>query len=97
MLIGACNLMVVPDARASGYGADNATVLLMAARCHQQLGEPGKALTAAAQVISKSASYGTWSRGQPRMMAVTLGVRPVLWLCAVSVAVCYVVCCDCVL
>jgi DnaJ family protein C protein 3 len=60
---------------AEGSASENATVLLMVARCHQQLGDPGKALTAAAQVISKSAGYGTWSRGQPRMMAVTLGAN----------------------
>ena len=51
----------------------NARVLLMEARCHQQLGKFSNAQRAAARVLEAAASYGSWKRGEPRMMAVTMG------------------------
>ena len=51
----------------------NARLLLMEARCHQQLGKFSNAQRASARVLEAAASYGSWKRGEPRMMAVTLG------------------------
>ena len=82
----------------------NARLLLMEARCHQQLGKFSNAQRAAARVLEAAAGmcplspylsrslppslllpaaslthgpgaagYGSWKRGEPRMMAVTLG------------------------
>lgn len=54
---------------------DRATsrTLLMEARCYQQLGRYANAQRSAARVLESAASYGSWQRGEPRMMAVTLG------------------------
>ena len=54
---------------------DRATVrtMLMEARCYQQLGRYANAQRSAARVMEAAASYGSWQRGEPRMMAVTLG------------------------
>ncbi len=51
----------------------NARLLLMEARCHQQLGRFSNAQRGAARVLEAAASYGSWKRGEPRMMAVTMG------------------------
>ena len=51
----------------------NARLLLMEARCHQQLGKFSNSQRAAARVLEAAGSYGSWKRGEPRMMAVTLG------------------------
>jgi len=53
----------------------NATVLLMAARIFSKLGKHNAALTAAAQVVTRTATYSSWKRGQPRMMAATLAAN----------------------
>eukprot|EP01051_Picozoa_sp_SAG22_P005618 SAG22_NODE_338_length_12038_cov_24.655583_5_plen_462_part_00 len=50
-----------------------ARTMLMEARCYQQLGRYANAQRAAARVLEVGASYGSWQRGEPRMMAVTLG------------------------
>jgi tetratricopeptide (TPR) repeat protein len=51
----------------------NARGVLMEARCFQQLGRFANAQRAAARVLEAAASYGSWQRGEPRMMAVKLG------------------------
>jgi tetratricopeptide (TPR) repeat protein len=53
----------------------NATVLLMAARCYQQLGKNSDALKASAMVIQKTATYTPWKRGQLRMIASMLSAN----------------------
>lgn len=58
----------------------NARVALLEARCHQQLGHHSNAQRAAARVIQNAASYGSWKRGEPRMMAVNLGANAAMEL-----------------
>jgi len=53
----------------------NATVLLMAARIFSKLGKHNAALTAAAQVVTRTATYSSWTRGSPRMIAATLAAN----------------------
>ena len=53
----------------------NESVLLMEARCYQQLGRANEALRASARLLQKAASHGTWARGSARMLAVTLGAN----------------------
>jgi tetratricopeptide (TPR) repeat protein len=52
----------------------------MQARCHQQLGRHSNAQRAAARVIESAAGYGSWKRGEPRMMAVNLGANAAMEL-----------------
>ena len=53
---------------------------LLEARCNQKLGRWGNAQRAAARVVEAMASYSTWTRGQPRMLAVALGASSALEL-----------------
>jgi tetratricopeptide (TPR) repeat protein len=59
---------------------NNARVALLEARCHQQLGRHSNAQRAAARVIESAAGYGSWKRGEPRMMAVNLGANAAMEL-----------------
>ena len=58
----------------------NTRVLLLEARCQQQLGRHANAQRGAARVLEVSGSYGAWSRGEPRMMAVALGANAAMEL-----------------
>ena len=51
----------------------DARLWLIVAHCHQQLGQHSDAYRAAARVLEMGASYGSWKRGEPRMMAINLG------------------------
>ena len=55
-------------------------VQLLEARCNQKLGKWGNVQRAAARVVEATASYSTWERGQPRMLAVALGTAAALEL-----------------
>jgi tetratricopeptide (TPR) repeat protein len=55
-------------------------VLLIEARCHEMLGNHKQAMSAAAKLISKAASYGTWSNDSPGVMAATLGANSAMQL-----------------
>lgn len=55
-------------------------VLLIEARCHEMLGNHKQAMSAAAKLISKAASYGSWSNDSPGIMAVTLGANAAMQL-----------------
>ena len=51
---------------------------LLEARANQMLGRFGNAQRAAARVVEAYASYTPWVRGQPRMLAVSLGTAAAL-------------------
>jgi tetratricopeptide (TPR) repeat protein len=51
---------------------------LLEARANQMLGRYGNAQRAAARVVEAYASYTPWVRGQPRMLAVSLGTAAAL-------------------
>jgi tetratricopeptide (TPR) repeat protein len=53
-------------------------IQLLEARCNQMLGRWGNAQRAAARVVEATASYSSWERGQPRMLAVSLGTTAAL-------------------
>lgn len=55
-------------------------VLLIEARCHEMLGNHKQAMSAAAKLISKAASYGAWSNDSPGVMAATLGANAAMQL-----------------
>ena len=46
---------------------------LLEARAYQKLGRWGNAQRAAARVVEATATYSSWVRGQPRMLAVAVG------------------------
>lgn len=58
----------------------NVRLLLLEARCHQQLGAHANAHRAAARVVEVAASYASWQRGEPRMMAVNVGANAAMEL-----------------
>ena len=55
-------------------------IQLLEARCNQKLGKWGNVQRAAARVVEATASYSSWTRGQPRMLAVSLGASAALEL-----------------
>lgn len=55
-------------------------VQLLEARVHQRQGRWGAAQRAAATVVEATATYSSWERGQPRMLAVSLGTAASLEL-----------------
>jgi len=61
------------EAIRGGGGGYNSTLLLMRARCFQQRGQWADVVRTSGTLLQKVDARGSWTRGQPRMMAVTLG------------------------
>jgi len=61
------------EAIRGGGGGYNATLLLMRARCFQQRGQWADVVRTTGTLLQKVDARGSWVRGQPRMMAVTVG------------------------
>ena len=61
------------EAMRNGGGSYNSTLLLMRARCFQQRGAWADVVRATGTLLQRVDARGSWLRGQPRMMAVTLG------------------------
>ena len=61
-------------------GSKSADVLLIESRCQQMKGNTNSALVAAGTLIQQKASYESWVRGDPRLMAVTLGANAAMEL-----------------
>lgn len=55
-------------------------LMLMRARCYQQLGKWSACAREVGYLIPRLASYTAWKRGQPRMMAVRLGAQAAMEL-----------------
>jgi len=71
---------LIDEAMRGGGGAYNSTILLMRARCFQQRGQWADAVRATGTLLQKVDARGSWLRGQPRMMAVTLGASAAMEL-----------------